>query len=401
MRATLLVALMAVALPLTAQTPPPPPPPPPPPQPSPPAPPPPAEAKRTVEFTGLVLVNGFFTNARVNNVDVPQFVDTLAPAGAAGGTIRQTRLGVFVTDPDVLHGTFSGEVDVDFYGGQQPSTGGRTFPLLRLRRAVGIVSWEHAQLLFGQESPLVTERSPRSLASVGFPDFAGAGNLWLWLPQFRATLEQGYSLRLAEQVAVLAPSAGTAQGLFNTQPDSAERARRPFVEGRVRLGWGPTDDPSEVAIGGHLGWLASGDTLFQSRAVTADARVKIGVVEVLGEAFTGKALAGLGGGGIGQNLGPTGAVVRTKGGWGQLNVRPRQEVTLGGGCGIDDPDDRDLTDLAGNLRGRLKNFVCEGHVHLAPPGPLMFGFEFRRLETTYPSGKFTANHINVAAGYRF
>ena len=105
MRATMLVALVVVALPLTAQTPPAPPPPPPPP--APPAPPPPAspappEAKKTVEFTGLVLVNGFFTNARVNNVDVPQFVDTLAPASATGGTIRQTRLGVFVTDPDVL-----------------------------------------------------------------------------------------------------------------------------------------------------------------------------------------------------------------------------------------------------------------------------------------------------------
>ncbi|HZI22292.1 MAG TPA: hypothetical protein VFD76_07230 [Gemmatimonadales bacterium] len=400
MRATLLVALMAVALPLTAQTPPPPPPPPPPPQPSPPAPPPPAEAKRTVEFTGLVLVNGFFTNARVNNVDVPQFVDTLAPAGAAGGTIRQTRLGVFVTDPDVLHGTFSGEVDVDFYGGQQPSTGGRTFPLLRLRRAVGIVSWEHAQLLFGQESPLVAERSPRSLASVGFPDFAGAGNLWLWLPQFRATLEQGYTLRLAEQIAVLAPTAGTAQGLFNTQPDSAERSRRPYLQARIRLAWGPTDDPSEIAIGGHLGWLAAADSFFQSRAVTADARVKVGPVEIIGEGFTGRALAGLGGGGIGQNFGPTGAAVRTKGGWGQLNVRPKPLVMFGGGCGLDDPDDRDLADALGNPQGRLKNFVCEGHVELRPPGPLVFGFEFRRLETTYPSGKFTANHLNLAAGYR-
>src|SRR5690349_1373078 len=150
MPATMPVPPLAVAPPL-----PPPSPPPAPPAPPPPASPAPPEAKKTVEFTGMVLVNGFFTNARVNNVDVPQFVDTLAPASAAGGSIRQTRLGVFVTDPDVLHGTFSGEVDVDFYGGQQPSTGGRTFPLLRLRRAVGIVSWERAQLLFGQESPLV------------------------------------------------------------------------------------------------------------------------------------------------------------------------------------------------------------------------------------------------------
>ena len=162
---------------------------------------PPPAPQRTVQFSGLVLVNGFFTNAGVNNSDVPQLAerDTVGVAGS-GGTIRQTRLGVLVTDPSVLGGTFTGELDVDFFGGQQPSSGGRTFPLLRLRRAIGVVQWSHAQLLFGQESPLVAERSPRSLASVGFPDFAGAGNLWLWLPQGRLTLETGYSLRIALQV---------------------------------------------------------------------------------------------------------------------------------------------------------------------------------------------------------
>src|SRR5438445_13380800 len=100
MRATLLFSLVAVALPLAAQTPP-----------SPPAPLPAPAAKRTVELTGLVLVNGFFTNARVNNSDVPQFADSLPSASAIGGTIRQTRLGLLVTDPDVLRGSFSGEVD--------------------------------------------------------------------------------------------------------------------------------------------------------------------------------------------------------------------------------------------------------------------------------------------------
>src|SRR5256885_3254148 len=153
MRATLFVSLVAVALPLAAQTPP-----------SPPAP-----AKRTVELTGLVLVNGFFTNARVNNSDVPQFADSLPSASAIGGTIRQTRLGLLVTDPDVLRGSFSGEVDVDFYGGQQPSSGGRTFPLLRLRRPAGIVSLPHPQLLVRPEAPLRPARRPRSPPSVGTP----------------------------------------------------------------------------------------------------------------------------------------------------------------------------------------------------------------------------------------
>ena len=359
-------------------------------------------ARRTVEFSGFVLVNGFYSNARTNNSDVPQLAeaDTTGAAGS-GGTIRQTRLGVFVSEPDVLGSTFSGEVDVDFFGGQQPSSGGRTFPLLRMRRALGTLQWTHAQLLFGQESPLVAERSPRSLASVGFPDFAGAGNLWLWLPQGRVTFETGYTLRLALQAAVLAPAAGVAQTAFATQLDSAERSKRPSFEGRLRIGWGPSDDPSEIAVGGHLGWLkgldsTTGDTLLVSKAVTVDARVKIGFAELIGEAYTGQALAGLGGGGIGQSVGAGGVPVRTKGGWGQLNIHPMPHVMFGGGCGLDDPDDADLP-----ATGRLRNFVCEGHVEWRPPGPLAFGFEYRRLSTRYQSGDFTASHLNLAAGYRF
>lgn len=362
----------------------------------------PAAAPRTVEFSGFVLLNGFYTSARVNNGDVPQRAEaTATDAGGVGGTIRQTRLGVFVTDPDVLGSSFSGEVDADFYGGQQPSSGGRTFPLLRVRRAVATLQWARTQLLFGQESPLVAERSPRSLASVGFPDFAGAGNLWLWTPQARVTLEQRGSVRLAVQAAVLAPIAGTAQTAFDTQLDSAERAKRPALEGRVRVGWGPGDDPSEFALGAHVGWIkgrdsTSGDSILVSKAVTADLRLVFGVVEVLGEAYTGQALAGLGGGGIGQSLGAAGVPVRTRGGWGQLNIRPVPHFMFGGGCGIDDPKDGDLP-----ATGRLRNLVCEGHAEWRPPGPLAFGLEYRRLETRYASGDFSANHINLAAGYRF
>lgn len=358
--------------------------------------------KRTVELSGFVLVNGFYNTARVNNSDVPQFAENdPVGLGATGGAIRQTRLGIVIAEPGVLGGDFAGEIDVDFFGGQQASSGGRTFPLLRLRRAVGMLTWRRLQLLFGQESPLVAERSPRSLASVGFPDFAGAGNLWLWIPQVRVGAEMGYTLRLALQAAVLAPGTGAAQGTFATQPDSAERTGRPYLQGRVRLGWGPSDDPSEIALGGHVGWVLgldslTGDTMLVSRALTADARIKLGIVELVGEAYTGKAVAGLGGGGIGQNTGAQGAPVRTTGGWGQLNLRATPQWMLGGGCGIDNPDDADIT-----ATGRLKNFVCEGHVEWRPQGPLVFGVEFRRLQTTYQAGDFTASHVNLAAGYRF
>jgi hypothetical protein len=376
-----LIVLACAAVPLAAQEPP----------------------RRTVEFSGLVLVNGFFNNAPVNNSDVPYFVlpDT-SPAGAGGGTIRQTRLGVFIRDPNVLRGNFTGEIDADFFGGQEPSAGGRTFPLVRLRRAVGTVAWAHGQLLFGQEVPLVAERNPRSLASVGIPEFAGAGNLWFWLPQVRVTAEAGYTLRLALQLAALAPTESRPQSdSLITRPDSAERSRRPYLQGRVRLAWGPTDDPSELAIGGHLGWLARGDTLLKSQAATVDARIKLGPLELLAEAFTGQALTGLGGGGIGQNLGPLAATVRTRGGWAQLNFKPARAMTLGGGCGVDDPNDDDLRPATGPAQGRLKNFVCMGHIDIRPSGPLVLGLVFRRLKTTYSAGEFTDNHINVAAGFQF
>lgn len=366
----------------------------------------PAAPQQTIEFTGFVLANGFYNSASVNNSDVPQFanVDSMG-LGAVGGIIRQTRLGVLINDPNVLRGVFSGEIDIDFFGGQQPSSGGRSFPLLRLRRAFATLTWTNTgssmQLLIGQEGPLVAERSPRSLASVGFPDFAGSGNLWLWIPQVRLTGEFGTTVRLALQGAVLAPGTGSPQSTFTTQPDSAERSGRPSLESRLRVSWGPTDDPNEIGIGGHIGWFlgndtVSGDTLLVSHAITVDGRFKFGVVEVHGEAFAGKALAGLGGGGIGQNTGAAGVPVQTKGGWGQLNLRPTSEWIFGGGCGIDDPDDADVA--AG---GRLKNFVCEGHLEWRPRGPMVFGFEFRRFKTSYAVGDFSANHINLAAGYRF
>jgi hypothetical protein len=361
---------------------------------------------RTVELTGFVLVNGFYNSARVNNSDVPQFAENdPIGVGGAGGTIRQTRLGILLTEPNVLGGDFSGEIDLDFFGGQQASSGGRTFPLLRLRRAIATISWPNLlpkmELLIGQEAPLVAERSPRSLAVVGFPEFAGSGNLWLWIPQIRVSAEMGNAVRIAFQGAVLAPGTGSAQGGFATQPDSAERTGRPYLQGRLRIAWGASDDPSELGVGGHTGWFLgtdslSGDTLLVSRGLTVDARIKLGVIELIGEAFSGKGIAGLGGGAIGQNTGLQGVPVRTKGGWAQINLRTSPLWMLGGGCGMDDPDDADLGAAA-----RFKNFVCEGHIEWRPRGPLVFGFAFRRLKTSYAAEDFTANHLNVAAGYRF
>jgi hypothetical protein len=358
---------------------------------------------RRLQFSGRILVNGFFNNGKVNNSDVPQFVlppgPPVLPASAAGATVRQSQFALTVFAPGVAGGDFTGELDVDFFGGQQPSSGGRTFPLMRLRRMRAELTWPHAWLLLGQEAPPIAEVNPSSLAQLGFTGFAGSGNLWLWIPQVRAGIGAGTAVRLGVEAAALAPTTGDPQALFATQPDRAEHSQRPYVQGRVKVSWEEAQTTGELSIGGHYGWLAiTQDTLAASKAAAVSAVLSAAFVELRGEAFVGEAVAGLGGGGIGQNLGPGDRPVRTKGGWVQFNIKPAAGWEVGGGYGIDDPEDADLNPLT----ARMKNVSWEGHLHWRPD-PLVFGAEFRRLETTYaaPTGLLWVHHLNVAAGFEF
>ncbi|MBI3568248.1 MAG: hypothetical protein HY084_08630 [Gemmatimonadetes bacterium] len=339
----------------------------------------------------------------MNNVDLPVFVlpDTNngLPQRGAGMAIRQTQLGLAVTSPQVLGAKFEGDLNVDFFGGQQPSNGGRTFPLLRLRTTRLQLTWKNADVMVGQETPLISDLNPISLAAVGSPEFSASGNLWLWLPQVRAGVHTSGPLRWGVQGAVLAPTSGDPQGLFGTDNDQAEKSSRPFLEALASMAWGEDETAGEIGIGVHQGWFATkGDSLLVSSAVAMDAKVPLNKwVEVRGEAFSGQALKGLGGGGIGQGFGVNGAPVHTTGGWAQVNVKPNARVLFGAGYGYDDPRDSDL--LPG---GRLKNATTELHVHYRPVQPLVIGLSYRRLETTYAANGTLANdHLNLALGFEF
>ena len=351
-------------------------------------------------------MNAFHTSDKTNNSDVPQFAVPADPAdnpasSASGATVRQSRVTVVALVPDFARGALRGELDVDFYGGQQPSTGGRTFPLLRIRRAFAELIWNRVTVLVGQESPPIAMVSPSSLAAIGFPEFAGSGNLWLWLPQVRLSgdLAPVGALRLGAEVAALAPTSGEAQGAFLTQPDAAERSGRPFLQGRVRARWGAPEEPGELSVGGHYGWIVgTAGTRMPSKAAAVSLWTPVSRwLEVRVEAFTGQALAGLGGGGIGQNMVRDGAPVRTTGGWIQLSLRPSTAWEIGGGFGMDDPNDEDLIPAS-----RLRNRSVEGHL-LWRRAPLVIGATVRDIRTRYadPVGSRSATQANLAVGFEF
>ena len=353
-----------------------------------------------VELSGRVLMNVFANSKVTNNADVPMYrkqVPDGTKKGGLGFGIRQTSIAAALSTPDVLGGTFIGDLDVDFFGGQLPSPGGRTFPLMRIRTARAIIEWEHSQLMIGQEQPLVAGLNPLSLASVGAPNFSYAGNLWLWLPQIRYSFERGARLRVKSQYALLAPTSAEPAAFFATGFDAAERSKMPFVQHRTALAWGAEENPIEVGLGLHLGkvnnQLENGAT---SDAVTLDFMVPIGErFEFRGEAFKGQALSGLGGGGIGQNFGIDSLrPLEATGGWVQFNYTHSPRLLMGAGYGFDDPnDDRSPT--------LLHNATTEVHLHWRPQGPLVMGFEWRSTRTRYALSDYPNTHINLAFGFEF
>ena len=366
-----------------------------------------------LELTGRIVMNAFTNDRPVNNVDDPQFVrrDTASslPTRGFGMAVRQTLLGLRTNVSDVAGGSFRGVVDMDFYGGQQPSTGGRTFPLLRIRTAHGTLHWANGEIMAGQEIPLFSPQNPVSPAAFGTPDFVGAGNLWLWLPQLRLTGEIGSTVRLALQGAVLAPTSGDAVTAFDTDFDAAERTRRPYLESRVRLRWG--EDPtqmSEIGCAGHLGWVSvpavprsAPDSMLTSHGIGCDARVSFtDWLELRGEAYTGQLMRGLGGGGIGQGVGRFGVPVRDKAGWAQINVRPFLEWSFGAGMGADLPNNADVRDPA-NLNARLRNTAYAAYMIVRPAGPTFIGAEWRYISTAYDVQSVANSHINLAFGFEF
>ena len=359
-----------------------------------------------MELTGRVMVQAFANSRRVNNVHDPQFVrpDTITTVAGrgAGASVRQSLLAFRVSSPDVAGAQFTGDLQTDFFGGQQPSSGGRTFPLIRMRIAKATLRWTRSELMIGQDVPLIAPLNPTSVLASGTPAFATAGNLWLWIPQVRLTLGGMRPGTLAIQGALLAPTSGDPAAAFDTDLDQSEKTGTPTFETRVRFRWEMSEKPGELGCGFNLLWLAvpgssgSGSERFGNGAGACDLVAPLGIFELRGEVFKGDGLKGLGGGGIGQQYTTTGQAVSSKGGWAQLNLAPSTIWSLGVGAGMDDPEDTFMP--AGS---RLKNVVGMVNFITHPSGPLLLSAEYRRMGTTYATKTFINDHLNLGFGFEF
>ena len=309
--------------------------------------------RNTVELSGLVLVNALLQQRQDEQQRRAAATPTRSSARTATGLPNAQRRRDAPPDPDRADGlgtrapsaaTSSGDLQLDFYGGQQPSAGGRTFPLLRIRTGDVRLDWSHVRLLVGQEKlahrpagARSRSRAPASRSSPG-PGTSGCGSR-----RCASTATSAGRVRLGVQAAALAPMQSKAQGPFFTQPDSRRAERRPGAEGRVFLAWG-SDETRERDRPGRpprldrdVGRLHAAQPRDRRRLPP---RHRQPPLPHRGGVRAARRWRVSGGGGIGQDLGTSGAPLRTRGGWVQLDVRPTFAWEFGAGAGMDDPDDR-------------------------------------------------------------
>lgn len=368
------------------------------------------------DLTARLLMNGFRSSGSLNSVDVPTYVDRRTTARrerAVGMTLRQTRVGLSLSVDSVVGATLAADAELDFFaGGSAAAAEGYQFPEPRLRTATIALLWARTEIVAGSETPLISDLSPITLAAVGEPGFTGAGNLWNWMPQIRVSREiVGWNvgearMDMALQGAVLDPQTSLRADSSTSDVNAGARSGRPYLQGRMRFRWmdaahvaGAVDEPrAELGIGVHRGWWRTGDSLTTSRATAVDLRVSLPRgLEVRGEAFQGRALAGLGGAAVEQTLGQptavsaTGVVLGDRGGWVQLNWKATPATMAGVGCGTDRVTLADRPE-------RERNDVCAVHGLWRPIQPLVFGAEYRTLRTWYAGRPVSGRHVNFSIG---
>jgi regulator of replication initiation timing len=379
-------------------------------------------SKYRLRLSGIVLLNMFENRGTVDNLDMPQVAlptPYIASAGAFGGTLRQSQIGLDAFGPDVAGAHTSASLMFDFAGGFVATQNGAAKPLVRLRTGTVRLDWADTSIVAGQDSLFFVPLSPSSLASLAMPALAYAGDLWNWSPQIRVEhrihFENGAHLLL--QAGIMDSLSGdVAVADFERYPTWGERSGQPAYAGRV--GWSHPAFGQELTfgVGGYYGRQDWGfGRNVDAWAGTFDMDLPLGKFFDLSAAFyRGRSVGGLGGG-IGQSILTTGPFgnpttivhgLDSAGGWAQLKFKPRTNFEVNGALGEDNPFASQLDRFPGSpayygtLLSRnlspLVNFIYQ------PRSDVLFSAEYRHLQTfVLNSSSQKASLVNLSLGYTF
>ncbi len=379
-------------------------------------------SKYRVKLGGIALVNLFGNSGTVDNQDVPNLAlqpGTVTTTGSVGATVRQSEIGLEAYGPSFAGAQASANVNFDFMGGFSNVSNGVTDTLVRLRTATVRLDWAHTSLVGGQEAPFFSPLSPTSFASLGYPAFADAGNLWTWTPQIhiehQLSISEGNSIGI--QGGVLDPLSGEApSSQYYRTPTAGEQSRIPAAGSRLEWTHGNGDRALKVGVGSYYSRqnYGAGRTM-DAWAGMADWDIPLGARFALsGEFYRGRGLGGLGaaqGRSVlfsGPVSVPTSSLIglNTVGGWTQLKFKATEKIEFNAAFGEDNPFARDLyyfpypssygyTNIAKN-QNSLFNMIFR------PRSDLLFALEYRYLYTIQTTDlKNNAGQLNLSMGFLF
>lgn len=357
-----------------------------------------SDNKFPVTLTGMLLANTYWNGQASGGEQYPVVVPPAGNRSGAGGTFRQSVIGLKVDGPTALGAKISGSVFMDFFGG-----GTGLDQLMRLRVASLDAAWKTRSAGIAFDKPIIAARDPDSLAQVGVSPLTGSGNLWLWRPQVRVEQRHAWGDRtgMRAQFSVI-QTAERGTGV-ESQYEGTLSPARPGYEGRFELWTQAGGARFEIAPGFHASSSRVIGQSVPSRIFSVDWLIRPAArVELTGTFFNGQNVGVLGGlrqgisiGYVNGNL--TAKPVETMGGWAQLKIRATQRASFNFFGGQQDDRNRDL------LQGGISKNQSYGANIIYRLGPnFLTSFEASQTRTTYlGSGTRINPHYDLAFAYLF
>ncbi len=351
-----------------------------------------AAHKFPVTLTGMLLFNAFSNSQpNSNNFYLPTGV---APSG---GTLRQTTIGLQFQGGGLPGGgKVSGNLVMDFF---EPADRG----WLRIRTGDISFDWRDRSFSVGQYAPLISPYMPSSFAEVGIPPLAGAGNLWLWLPQARyeERIHLSAATGITGQLAVLETQETYAQNPA-VEYDEFDQSR-PALEGRAAF-WHKFDDVRrfEIGAGFHVSTTHVLYASVPSRVYSVDwLAVPWSKLRFTGTMFRGENFSNLGGLPPGFNVVdpvlPLVQPVHGGGGWAQASSPLTSRLTLNIFAGLQNNQVSDSV-----FGGIIQNFSYAGNLTYRISPNVIISFEALQARTRLLSEpEQVRNRYDLAFAYLF
>jgi len=379
-------------------------------------------SKYRLKISGLVLATAFANTGQVDNLDVPTVALPRTPdqpSGSAGGSLRQSIVGLTAVGPHVFGASTAAELQMDFFGGEAGGYGGATAGVARLRIARVGLAWKDTSVIAGLDTPLFSPEMPTTYLSVAIPAFGASGNLWTWTPQIRVehSLDTSASIWRVQAGLMDSPSYGS-NGAASRFPSPGESSRQPTYAVRFSANGHDEHRPYSLGVSGIYfpqryaegyevkGWGAVGDwkVPFLSRFTWT------------GEMFVGKGLDVFGG--VPEIMvqgqdpyfndfsAPALAGLTMFGGWTQLKFRLNDRSEINAAVGSGGRVAAGLREIAGldpnltQLSPRNDMFLVNYIFHVR--SDFLISPEFRRLRTFQVAGAPAyADQAGIALGYLF